>query len=86
MHSDEVLEHERKGADAGLNPMFGDWQHRFEFTPISYAAGGVKRAAFRQAIQTELKNRFLFTNEVRLDIILHPDGRYPAHPESPFLR
>jgi Holliday junction resolvase RusA-like endonuclease len=73
MHSDEVLEHERKGADAGLNPMFGDWQHRFEFAPISYAAGGVKRAAFRQAIQTELKNRFLFTNEVRLDIILHLD-------------
>lgn len=73
MHSDEAFEHERKGADAGLSPMFGDWQHRFEFAPISFAAGGVKRASFRQAIQTELKNRFLFTNEVRLDIILHLD-------------
>ena len=73
MHSDEALEHERVGANAGLNPMFGDWQHRFDFAPISYAAGGVKRAAFRGAIQAELKNRFFYTNEVRLDIVLHLD-------------
>lgn len=73
MHSDEAFEHERKGANAGLNPMFGDWQHRFDFAPISYAAGGVKRAAFREAIQAELKNKFFYTNEVRLDIVLHLD-------------
>ena len=73
MHSDEAFEHERKGANAGLNPMFGDWQHRFDFAPISYAAGGVKRAAFREAIQAELKNRFFYTNEVRLDIVLYLD-------------
>lgn len=71
MHSDEAFEHERKGADAGLNPMFGDWKHRFDFAPISYAAAGVKRAAFREAIQAELKNNFFYTNEVRLDIVLH---------------
>lgn len=73
MHSDEAFEHERKGANAGLNPMFGDWQHRFDFAPISYVAGGVKRAAFREAIQAELKNKFFYTNEVRLDIVLHLD-------------
>lgn len=73
MHSDEAFEHERIGANAGLNPMFGHWQHRFAFAPISYAAGGVKRAAFREAIQAEIKNRFFYTNEVRLDIVLHLD-------------
>lgn len=73
MHSDEALEYERKGADAGFNPMFGDWQNRFEFAPISYAAGGAKRAAFREAMQAELKNKFFYTNEVRLDIVLHLD-------------
>lgn len=73
MHSDEAVEHERKGSNAGLNPMFGDWQHRFDFAPISYAAGGVKRAAFREAIQAELKNKFFYINEVRLDIVLHLD-------------
>lgn len=73
MHSDEAFEQERKGANAGLNPMFGDWQHRFDFAPISYAAGGAKRAAFRETIQAELKNKFFYTNEVRLEIVLHLD-------------
>lgn len=71
--SDEALEHERSGADTGLNPMFGDWQHQFKFGPISYAAGGLKRADFRDAIQSELKNKFFYTSEVRLDIALHLD-------------
>jgi hypothetical protein len=73
MHSEDAIERERKGADVGLNPMFGDWQHRFGFAPISYAAGGVKRAAFRDVIQAELKNKFFYTNEVRLDIVLYLD-------------
>lgn len=73
MYSDEAMDHERKGADAGINPMFGDWQHVFDFAPISYAAGSVARAAFRAAIQAELTNRFFFTNEVRLEIVLHLD-------------
>jgi Holliday junction resolvase RusA-like endonuclease len=34
---------------------------------------GIKRAAFREAIQAELKNKFFYTNEVRLDIVLHLD-------------
>lgn len=73
MHSDQAFDHEREGAGAGLNPMFGDWQHRFDFAPISYAAGGVKRAAFREAIQAQLNNKFFYANEVRLDIALHLD-------------
>jgi hypothetical protein len=73
MHSDEAFEHERKGADAGLNPMFGDWQHKFDFAPIPYVAGGPKRAAFRSAIQAEINNQFFYTNEIRLDIVLYLD-------------
>ena len=53
--------------------MFGDWQQRFDFAPVSYAAGGVKRAAFQEAFQAELKNKFFYTNEVRLGIVLHLD-------------
>lgn len=73
MHSDDAIAHEREGAEQGLNPMFGDWQHHFKFAPISYSAGAVKRAAFREAIQAELKNKFFYSNEIRLDIVLRLD-------------
>lgn len=73
MHTEEAVENERRGVDSGLNPMFGNWQHRFDFAPISYAAGGVKRAFFRKAIQAELNNKFFYTNEVRLEIVLYLD-------------
>jgi Holliday junction resolvase RusA-like endonuclease len=71
--SEGAFEHERSGANAGLNPMFGDWQHRFKFAPVPYGDGGAKRAAFRKAIQTELENKFFYNNEVRLEITLHLD-------------
>jgi hypothetical protein len=73
MDTDAAFDHEAKGAKAGLNPMFGDWQRRFDFAPVSYAAGGTKRAAFRDAIQGALDNKFFYSNEVRLDIVLHLD-------------
>jgi Holliday junction resolvase RusA-like endonuclease len=56
-----------------LNPMFGDWQHRFRFAPIPYGDGGAKRAAFKKAIQAELTNKFFYTGEVRLEVTLHLD-------------
>jgi len=73
MTADDALDHERKGANAGLNPMFGDWQHRFRFAPVSYREGGAKRAVFREAMQAELTNRFFYTGEIRLEITLHLD-------------
>lgn len=73
MYTDEAIQHERAGADAGLNPMFGDWQCRFDFAPVSQAASPSQRALFREAIRATLKNRFFYTNEVRLDIVLHLD-------------
>ena len=73
MVSADPFENERKGANAGLNPMFGDWQHRFRFAPVPYADWGAKRAASRKAIQDELTNQFFYTAEVRLEITLHLD-------------
>jgi Holliday junction resolvase RusA-like endonuclease len=71
--TEDPYENERKGANAGLNPMFGDWQHRFRFAPVPYGDGGAKRAAFKKAIQAELTNKFFYIGEIRLEIILHLD-------------
>lgn len=73
MSFDEQLRLERKGADAGLNPMFGEWQHRFDFPPVPYGNGAAQRGEFRAAIQAELKNRWLYSNEIHLEITLHVD-------------
>jgi len=73
MQEEDAIEFERWGANAGLSPMFGDWQCQFNFSPISYAAGSTKRSAFRATIQANLKNNFFYSNEVRLDIVLHLD-------------
>jgi len=73
MSFDEQLRRERQGAVAGLNPMFGEWQHRFEFPPVPYGNGAAQRGEFRAAIQAELTNRWLFSNEIHLEITLHVD-------------
>jgi len=73
MHSEDAIDQERKGADAGLNPMFGDWQQRFDFAPVPYPKGGTARQAFREAIQAELRNKFFYSGEIRLDIVLYLD-------------
>jgi len=53
--------------------MFGDWQQRFNFAPVTYSTGGKARCEFRKAIQAELRNKFYYTNEIRLDIVLFLD-------------
>lgn len=73
MTANDPIEYERRGAGTGLNPMFGDWQHRFNIAPVPYGDGGPKRAAFRQAIQAQLTNQFFYSGEVRLEITLHMD-------------
>lgn len=70
---EEQLRLERQGADVGLNPMFGEWQHRFNFSPVPYGNGAVQRGEFRAAIQAELTNQWLYSNEIHLDITLHVD-------------
>lgn len=70
---DEQLRLEREGADANLNPMFGEWQMRFDFPPVPYGNGAAQRGEFRCAIHAELANRWLFSNEIHLEITLHVD-------------
>lgn len=70
---DKAVAKERAGASAGLNPMFGEWQHTFTFPPVPYGDGGVKRQAFREAIQSALSNRWLYSHEIWLTITLYLD-------------
>ncbi len=64
---------EQEGASAGLNPMLGEWQQTFKFAPVPYGDGGAKRQAFREAIQAELANRWVYSHEIQLEITLHLD-------------
>jgi hypothetical protein len=71
---EDLITMERAGSDAGLNPMFGEWQHKFTFAPVPYGDGGAKRAAFREAIQAQLKdNRWIYSHEICLEITLFLD-------------
>ena len=64
---------ERAGSDAGLNPMFGEWQQTFPFAPVPYGDSGEKRAALREAIQSQLKNKWIYSHEIHLEITPHLD-------------
>lgn len=70
---DEQLRLERGGAETGLNPMFGEWEQRFDLAPVPYGNGSAQRGEFRGAIQAALTNRWLFSNEIHLEITLHVD-------------
>lgn len=67
------LEMERKRVLAGINPMFGEWQHHFRFAPVPYGNVAARRGDFRAAIQAELTNQWFYANEITLEITLHVD-------------
>lgn len=67
---DEPFEIEARGAAEGINPMFGAWSQKFDLEPVSYSNPGPARAAFKQAIRDQLKNKFVFVGEVQLMITL----------------
>lgn len=71
--SDDPIFVERRGANAGLNPMFGDWQKTFKFPPVPHRDGGARLRAFHEAIANELTNRWLYSHEIQLEITLHLD-------------
>jgi hypothetical protein len=70
---DDPIFVERRGADAGINPMFGEWQKTFNFAPVPYRDGGARLRAFHEAMAAELTNRWIYSHEVQLDITLHLD-------------
>lgn len=72
-HSDEPIFLERRGAEAELNPMFGEWRQTFNLAPVPYRDGGARLRAFHEAIAAQLTNRWIYSHEVQLDIVLHLD-------------
>ena len=70
---DEPFAIEARGAAEGINPMFGEWRQKFDLEPVSYSNPGPARAAFKQAIRDQLRNKFVFVGEVRLTVTLYLD-------------
>jgi hypothetical protein len=86
---DEPFHREAAGAKAGINPMFGEWQRKFEFAPVPHGDGGSKRSAFQKQILANLTDaRWMYSNEVRLEIVLYLDifSRLPILPTSTITR
>ena len=73
MTDEEAFDNERKGASVGLNPMFGDWQHRFELPPIPHGDGTQSGRHFRARSRPPFPNQFFYSTEVRVEITLHLD-------------
>ena len=70
---DEPFEIERRGAAAGINPMFGEWQQTFDLEPVSYANAGNARAAFKTMVREQLTNKYVFVGEISLRVVLYLD-------------
>ncbi|MNR90633.1 Endodeoxyribonuclease RusA [compost metagenome] len=70
---ERALEIEAAGAKAGLNPMFGEWAHTFNFAPVPYGNGGAKRGEFRRMIQEDINTKWMFSANIQVDIVLYVD-------------
>lgn len=68
----DPLEIEAAGAKAGVNPMFGEWQHTFQHAPVPYGNGTALKE-LRKRVHAELTNKFLFSNEIAITITLYMD-------------
>lgn len=79
---DDQVALERQGALASINPMFGEWQHHFQFAPVPHGNRAAQYGEFRSAMQAELKNRWLYANEVSLEIALHVDVQTTLESDS----
>ncbi len=51
--------------------MFGEWSKRFGLAPITREATNAARRSFRDSLQAELQNSFLFSGEVSLTMTLY---------------
>jgi hypothetical protein len=57
MHQLNRLDMVRRGAVAGLNPMFGEWK-QFPIEPVSYSNPGEARAASTRRFASTLRHTF----------------------------
>lgn len=68
-----VIDIEAQGAANGLNPMFGRYEAKFPFPPVSYSAPLAARQAFVARVRAALGVSFLFTGFVKLAVQLFLD-------------
>lgn len=70
----ELLEIEAQRYKAGYNPMFGEFNRRFDFAPVPYSGSKNNRHKFIKQVQRELVDvKFVYFGEVKLDITLYFD-------------
>ena len=65
------LDIERKGYDAGVNPLMGSLKRTFRFPPVSYANKSELKVKFREQVRSELKTAFVFNYQVTLTVTLY---------------
>jgi Holliday junction resolvase RusA-like endonuclease len=70
---EEPFHTESIGASKGINPFFGEWRHKFNFSPVPHTANGARRKEFCEKVQSEIGCSYYFTDEVKVEITLHID-------------
>ena len=65
------LDIERKGYDAGVNPLMGSLKRTFRFPPVFYANKSELKVKFREQVRSELKTAFVFNYQVTLTVTLY---------------
>lgn len=70
---EEPFHTESAGANRGVNPFFGEWRRKFDFSPVPHTANGARRQTFRERLQSEIGCSYYFTDEVKAEITLHID-------------
>jgi Holliday junction resolvase RusA-like endonuclease len=51
--------------------LWGEWQQKFDFPPVSYSNQSQRKREFKERVRGELTNEFVFFGEVKLDITLY---------------
>ena len=67
----EDYETESRGVEAGINPFMGAWQMKFALEPVSYSNLGAAKSAFKAAVRSKLTNKFVYSFEVKVQIVLY---------------
>jgi Holliday junction resolvase RusA-like endonuclease len=70
---DDYYEIEKEGYKNNINPFFGEFSKKFDIEPISYSNKSIEKEKFKNKIREQLKNKYVFNNEISLTITLYLD-------------
>ena len=73
MDIDEDMTIEYEGFKNGHNPLNGEWEQTFNFSPVSYSNKSEAKTDFKTKIQSQLLEKYIFTNEIQITITLYLD-------------